>query len=52
MIIIISAQQREALKTLRANKGITTVIMDTRQKVQEGLQQVSNENFYKPLKHL
>ena len=54
----LSAQQREALKTLSANKeinlkkadkGTTTVIMDTRQKIQEGLEQVSNENFYKPL---
>ena len=54
----LSAQQREALKTLSANKeinlkkadkGTTTIIMDTRQKIQEGLEQVSNENFYKPL---
>ena len=53
-----SAQQREALKTLSTNKeinlknadkGTTTVIMDTAQKIQEGLEQVSNENFYKPL---
>ena len=48
----------EALKTLSANKEINlkkgdkrtaTVIMDTRQKIQEGLEQLSNENFYKPL---
>ena len=54
----LSAQQREALKILSANKeinlkkadkGTTTVIMDTKQKTQEGLEQVSNENFYKPL---
>ena len=54
----LSARQREALKTLSANKeinlkkadkGTTTVIMDTKQKIQEGLEQVSNENFYKPL---
>ena len=54
----LSARKREALKTLSANKeinlkkadkGITTVIMNTTQKIQEGLQQVSNENFYKPL---
>ena len=54
----LSAQQREALKTLSANKeinlkkadkGTTTVIMDTGQKTQEDLEQVSNENFYKPL---
>ena len=54
----LSARQREALKTLSANKeinlkkedkGTTTVIMDTRQKIQEGLEQVSNEDFYKPL---
>ena len=54
----LSAQQREALKTLsgnkeinlkKADKGTTTVIMDTAQKIQEGLEQVSNENFYTPL---
>ena len=58
----LSARQREALKTLSANKEInlkkadkgttcTTVIMhmDTGQKIQEGLEQISNENFYKPL---
>ena len=33
----------------QGNKGTTTVIMDTRQKIQEGLEQVSNENFYNPL---
>ena len=53
-----SAKQREALETLSANKeinlkkadkGTTTVIIDTRQKIQKGLEQVSNENFYKPL---
>ena len=33
----------------KADKGTTTVIMDTRQKIQEGLEQVSNENFYKAL---
>ena len=54
----LSARQREALKTLSANKeiilkkadkGTTTVIMDTRQKIQEPLGQVSKENFYKSL---
>ena len=54
----LSARQREALKTLSANKeiilkkadkGTTAVIMDTRQKIQEPLGQVSKENFYKPL---
>ena len=53
----LSTRQREALKTRankeislkKADKGTTTVIMDTRQKIQEGLEQVSKENFYKPL---
>ena len=54
----LSAKQRQALKTLRTNsevnlkkadKGTTTVIMNTKRKIQEGLQQVSNEHFYKPL---
>ena len=54
----LSAKQRQALKPLRTNsevnlkkadKGTTTVIMDTKQKIQEGLQQVSKKNFYKPL---
>ena len=54
----LSAQQREALRTPSANKeiklervdkGTTTVIMDTGTKIQESLEQVSNDNFYKPL---
>ena len=53
--ITFSLKQRQALKTLRANsevnlkkadKGTTTVIVDTEQKIQEGLEQVSNENLY------
>ena len=51
--------QRRALKTLKTNseinlkkadKGTTTVVMNTNQKIDEGLGQVSNEKFYKPLK--
>ena len=54
----LSANQRQALKTLKTNgeinlkkadKGTTTVIMDTTQKIEEGLEQVSNKNYYKPL---
>ena len=54
----LSANQRRALETLKTNseinlkkadKGTTTVIMDTTQKIEEGLEQVSNEKFYKPL---
>ena len=54
----LSANQRRALKTLktngelnlkRADKGTTTVVMDTTQKIEEGSEQVSNEKFYKPL---
>lgn len=54
----LTANQRLALQTLKTNreinlkkadKGTTTVIMDTTQKIEEGLEQVSNEKFYKPL---
>ena len=54
----LSANQRRALKTLKTNseinlqkadKGTTTVVMNTPQKIEEGLEQVSNEKFYKPL---
>ena len=54
----LSANQRVALKTLKsnsevnlkkANKGSTTVVMDTTQKIEEGLEQVSDKRFYKPL---
>ena len=54
----LSANQRRALKTLKNNseinlknddKGTTTVVMDTTQKIEEGLKQVSDEKFYKPL---
>ena len=54
----LSAQKREAMRTLSANKEIklkrvdkdtTTVIMDTGQKIQESLEKVSKDNFYKPL---
>ena len=54
----LSANQRRALETLKTNseinlkkadKGTTTVIMDTTQKIEEGIEQVSNEKFYKPL---
>ena len=40
-------EQRDQPQKKRT-KGTTTVIMDTEQKIQ-GLEQVSNENFYKPL---
>ena len=30
-------------------KGTITAVMDTTQKIEEGLEQVSNEKFYKPL---
>ena len=54
----LSANQRLALKTLKSNsevnlkkadKGSTTVVMDTAQKIEEGLEQVSDERFYRPL---
>ena len=54
----ISANERNAISALKRNskiklkkadKGATTVILDTAQKIDEGLQQLSNDNFYKPL---
>ena len=54
----ISANERNAISALKrnskinlkkANKGTTMVILDTAQKIDEGLQQLSNDNFYKPL---
>ena len=54
----ISANERKAISTLKRNsqinlkkadKGTTTVIMDTAQKIQEGSQQLSDDKFYKPL---
>ena len=54
----LSAHQRAALRTPSANKeiklkkvdkGTTTVIMDTGQEIQASLEQVSNDNFNKPL---
>ena len=54
----ISANERNAISALKRNskinlkkadKGTTTVILDTAQKIDEGLQQLSNDRFYKPL---
>ena len=54
----LSAKEREALKKLRANtkvnikkadKGITTVVMDTRRKITESNDQVYDTNYYTPL---
>jgi len=54
----LTAKQRQTLNTLRANKrvnlkradkGTTTVVMDTLDKIKEGNEQVSNEKFYIPL---
>ena len=54
----ISANERNAMSALKRNskinlkkvdKGTTTVILDTAQKIDEGLQQLSNDKFYKPL---
>lgn len=54
----LTAKQRQALNTLRANKrvnlkkadkGSTTVVMDTFDKIKEGKEQVSDQNFYTPL---
>ena len=52
----LSANQRQALKAFKTNseinlrkadKGTMTVVMDTTQKIEEGLEQVSNKKFYK-----
>ena len=54
----ISANERNAISALKRNskitlkkadKGTTTVILDTAHKIDEGLQQLSNDKFYKPL---
>ena len=54
----ISANERNAISTLKRNskinlktadKGTTTVILDTAEKIDEGLQQLSNDKVYKPL---
>ena len=54
----ISANERNAISTLKCNskinlkkadKGTTMVILDTAKKIDEGLQQLSNDKFYKPL---
>ena len=54
----ISANERTAIGSLKRNseinlkkadKGTTAVIMDTTQKIEEGLQQLSDDKFYKPL---
>jgi len=54
----LTAKQRQTLNTLRANKrvnlkqankGTTTVVMDTLDKIKEGNEQVSNEKFCIPL---
>ena len=54
----ISANERNAISALKRNskinlkkadKGTTTVILDTAQKIDEGLQQLSDDKFYKPL---
>ena len=54
----ISAYERNAISALKRNskinlkkadKGTTTVILDTAHKIDEGLQQLSNDKFYKPL---
>ena len=54
----LSAKEREALTKLRANtkvnikradKGNTTVVMDTQRKITEGNDQVCDTNYYTPL---
>ena len=54
----LSAKEREALKKLRGNtkvnikkadKGNTTVVMDTQGKITEGSDQVYDTNYYTPL---
>ena len=54
----ISAGERAAINALKKNselnlkkadKGTTLVILNTTQKIEEGLQQLSDDKFYKPL---
>ena len=54
----LSPSEREALRTLRSNKsinikkadkGTTTVIMDTQNKASEGLEELNKPTFYQPI---
>ena len=44
-----SLKRNSEINFKKADKGTTTVIMDTTQKIEEGLQQLSDDKFYKPL---
>ena len=41
-------KQNDKLDLKKAHKGTNTVILDTTQKIEEGLQQLSDDKFYKP----
>ena len=43
-----SLKQNDKLDLTKADKGTNTVIFDTTQKIEEGLQQLSDDKFYKP----
>ena len=43
------AQRNSKSNFKKADKGTTTAIQDTAQKINEGLQQLSDDKFYKPL---
>ena len=45
----VKKSRQEFTKVYKSRQGATTVIMDTKQKIQDGLQQVSKKNFYRPL---
>ena len=42
-------KENDKLNLRKADKGINTVILDTTQKIEEGLKQLSDDKFYKPL---
>ena len=42
-------KHKKELNLKKADKGTTTVILDTTQKLEEGTQQLSDDKFYKPL---
>ena len=49
LTFILSCLNETAKISKKADKGKTTVIMDTIQKIEEGLPHLSDDNVYKPL---
>ena len=47
--MLLAHKRNSKINLEKDDKGTTTVILDTAQKIDEGLQQLSNDKFYKPL---